>query len=258
MERIDILLTLKGHFNSRSRAKQAIIDNKVYVNDKLVTKPSLLVDTDSNIVVKFDALEYVSRGGKKLEKAIKTFNLDFTDKCILDVGASTGGFTDCALKHNASKVIAVDVGSDQLHPSLKEDKRVEFYENTNILSFEIKDNIDYAVMDVSFTSIKPIIDYLSDKVNNIIVLVKPQFELGKVYIKNGVVKDRKLHVKVLKDITSYISNTSLSINDFTYSPIKGGSGNIEFILHMSNTKSNKIFDVVSLVEDAHTNLKKEG
>ncbi len=230
--RLDNFLVLNKNIESRNKANILIKEGNVLVNNKKILKPSFDVD-DSDEIEIIKELSYVSRGGLKLEGAIKVFNLDFRDKVILDIGSSTGGFTDCALKHGAKLVYAVDVGKNQLHPTLKNDKRVISYEETNIrdiTSFSLK--LDYVVMDVSFVSIEYLLPSISRFMNEAyasIILIKPQFEVGKMHLKNGIVKDKNLYKKILENIINELSKYDLGIMDLKLSPIKGGSGNTEFL-----------------------------
>ena len=248
--RLDLYLVLKGYFKTRSRAQQEIKENHVLVNGK-TQKSSFDVEDDANIEI-INPIPYVSRGGLKLEKAIKVFNLDFSDKIVLDIGASTGGFTDCALKFGAKKVYAVDVGSNQLDPILRKNPKVISMENTNILDTNISDNIDYLVMDVSFVSIEHLIPsikkYLNDS-NKLVCLIKPQFEAGTMF-KKGVIKDKKIHFEILNKVKSYLESNDLYINQLDFSPIKGGSGNIEFISIIETKKKGNI-NILSVVDNAH-------
>ncbi len=239
--RIDLYLVEHNNFESRSKAQEAIKEGAILVNGKVCTKPSTDIIESDIIEVSFDALKYVSRGGFKLEGAIKEFNLDFNSKTVLDIGSSTGGFTDCAIKHGAELVYCVDVGTDQLHKTLRDNPKVRLYENTNILDFNVDISFDYLVMDVSFVSIEHVIvgvmKYLNDT-NSLICLIKPQFEVGKM-IGKGVIKDSSIHLKVLNNVYDYLERIGLYINKIAPSPIKGGSGNIEFISEISKRKSNK-------------------
>jgi len=248
--RLDLYLVENGYFKTRSRAQNEIKQGHVLVNNKIV-KPSFDVSENDSIKVT-DIIPYVSRGGLKLEKAIKVFNLDFNDKVVLDIGASTGGFTDCALQHGAKKVYAVDVGSNQLDESLKNDRRVISYENTNILDTDIKEKIDYLVMDVSFVSILHLVDaikkYLNDS-NKLICLIKPEFESYGLN-KKGVIKDNKTHIEILNNVYRGLVSNGLFINQIDYSPIKGGSGNIEFISVIENKYKSNI-DINLVVKKAH-------
>jgi 23S rRNA (cytidine1920-2'-O)/16S rRNA (cytidine1409-2'-O)-methyltransferase len=248
--RLDLYLVEKEYFKTRSRAQQEIKEGHVLVNNKKA-KSSLDV-TDDDIITITNIIPYVSRGGLKLEKAIKVFNLDFKGKTILDIGASTGGFTDCALQNGASKVYSVDVGSDQLDKKLKNDPRVISMENTNILDTDIKEKIDYLVMDVSFVSILHLTDaikkYLNDD-NKLVCLIKPEFESAGIN-KKGVIKDNKTHILILNNVYKELVKAGLFINQLDYSPIKGGSGNIEFISIIETKYKNQI-DIDSVVKKAH-------
>ncbi len=248
--RLDVYLTENGYFKTRSRALNEIKEGHVLVNSKK-EKASYQVE-ENDVITLTNVIPYVSRGGLKLEKAIKCFKLDFKDKTVLDIGASTGGFTDCALKSGARKVYAVDVGSNQLDESLKKNERVISLENTNILDTDIKDNIDYLVMDVSFVSILHLVDaikkYLYDT-NKLICLIKPEFE-SKELNKKGVIKDKKAHIQILNDVYRALAENGLFINELDYSPIKGGSGNIEFI-SVIETKYKSNIDINKVVNNAH-------
>ena len=249
--RLDLYLVENNFFKTRNKAKQAIDDKAIYVDDKLITKASFDVLPDSKVEIRGDICPFVSRGGYKLFGAIKAFNLDFKDKVIVDIGSSTGGFTDCSLQNGAKRVYAIDVGTNQLDEKLRNDSRVISMENTNILDVVSFDSeIDYLVMDVSFVSIEyllPGINKLINDNNSLVCLIKPQFELGKAYIKNGIVKDRNLHIKVLKQVNEALEIYNLGIKKLIPSPILGGSGNKEFLaLIERNVKSNINFiDVCS-------------
>ena len=252
--RLDLYLVNNKYFESRNKAKMEIENNNELINDKIINKASYdVLDTDK-ITILENTLKYVSRGGLKLEDAINSFNIDFNDKVILDIGASTGGFSDCALKFNAKLVYAVDVGSNQLHESLKNDKRVISLENTNILNLDLNILNPYPqilVMDVSFVSIL----YLIEGINKIIkddtlfiCLIKPQFEVGKMYLKNGVVKDKSLYIKIINNIKNELEKYNLGILKLKKSPILGGSGNKEFLcLIKRNVKSN--INIIKVVEE---------
>lgn len=241
--RLDLYLVENNFFKTRNKAKQAIDDKAIYVDDKLITKASFDVLPDSKVEIRGEICPFVSRGGYKLLGAIKAFNLDFKDKVIVDIGSSTGGFTDCSLQNGAKRVYAIDVGTNQLDEKLRNDSRVISMENTNILDVVSFDSeIDYLVMDVSFVSIEyllPGINKLINDNNSLVCLIKPQFELGKAYIKNGIVKDRNLHIKVLKQVSEALEIYNLGIKKLIPSPILGGSGNKEFLaLIERNVKSN--------------------
>lgn len=233
--RLDVYLTESKQFESRSKASDAIKKGAIKVDSKVVTKSSFEVLEGMNVEVTFETMKYVSRGGYKLEGAIEEFGIDFKDKTILDIGSSTGGFTDCALQNGAKAVYSVDVGTNQMHPSLRDNPKVHLFENTNILDFKEDISFDYLVMDVSFVSIKHVIPgllrFMNDS-NELVCLIKPQFEAGKM-VGKGVIKDKSLHNKILDDVSKYLSNEGLYINKIAPSPIKGGSGNIEFIAIIS-------------------------
>ncbi len=241
-ERIDTLLVQKGFFDSREKAKRSIMAGLIFVNNQKVDKPGTSVNKNSSILVKGDVIPYVSRGGLKLEKALDEFNIVLDNKICLDVGASTGGFTDCMLKNGARKVYSIDVGYGQLDWKLRQDPRVIVMERTNIRYVtpdDIGELIDFASVDVSFISLKlvlPILKRLLKKGGEIVALIKPQFEAGKENVgKGGVVKDINVHRNVVSDIVVFAGETKFRVIDFTYSPIRGPKGNIEYLLYMRNT-----------------------
>ena len=248
--RLDQYLTTKGYFKSRSRAQNEIKQGHVLVNGKQEKSSFDVTDLDKIEIT--NVIPYVSRGGLKLEKAIKVFNLSFKDKVVLDIGASTGGFTDCALQHGAKRVYAVDVGSNQLDETLRNNPKVVSLENTNILDTDIKEKIDYLVMDVSFVSILNLVSaikkYLNDT-NQLICLIKPEFESAGLN-KKGVIRDKSLHKQILNNVYEALAKECLFINKLDYSPIKGGSGNIEFI-SVIETKYKSNIDINLVVNKAH-------
>ena len=238
--RLDQYLVERDFFKSRNKAKQAIDNNAIEINGKIISKASYdVLDTDIVKVVG-EVCPYVSRGGYKLEGAIKAFFLDFHDKVVVDIGASTGGFTDCSLQHGAKLVYSIDVGTNQLDESLRNNPRVISMENTNIKDvMYFKEDIDYLVMDVSFVSITNLILDISrfiNQNNSLVCLIKPQFEVGKMYLKNGIVKDKNLHVKVIENIMKVLSNYGLFITKLIPSPILGGSGNKEYLALVKRDK----------------------
>lgn len=237
-ERLDVFLHLNGFAPSREKAKQLIIGNCVYVDGKLINKPAERVYSSSEIKV-INNFQYVGRGASKIEKAINYFNIYVNNKIAIDVGASTGGFTDYLLSYGAKKVYAIDVGHNQLNEKLKNDKRVVNLEGTNFRYMDskiFKESIDIIVVDVSFISLKLILPKICEiiqKNSDVVILIKPQFEAGKNNIgKNGIVKDKKIHLAVLNNINDYCISNNLHINNITYSPIKGGDGNIEYLAHL--------------------------
>lgn len=231
--RLDLFLVEKKFFSSRSKAKEAIEAGLVYVEGKVALKPSLEVEEKMTVELCGNVHPYVSRGGIKLEAAIGAFHLDFKNKVIVDIGASTGGFTDCSLQFGARRVYAVDVGTNQLAQILLDDERVISLEQTNILDIPyFPEPVDYFVMDVSFVSIEHLMPAVSKFItedNALICLIKPQFEVGRMYLKNGIVKDRTTHIRVLKQIERDLLQYNLKITKLIPSPILGGSGNKEFL-----------------------------
>lgn len=248
--RLDKYLVENGYFDSRTKAQNEIKEGHVLLNGSPILKSNY--EYVDGIITINNPLPYVSRGGYKLEGAIKQFNLDFEDKVILDIGASTGGFTDCALCFKAKKVYSVDVGTSQLAEKLRNDPRVVSYEQTNIVDFKPTEKIDILVMDVSFVSIiklLPALDTLLNEDNYLVCLIKPQFEVGQM-INKGIIKDKKLHLEVLCNVKNKLEDYGLFINKLAPSPIKGGSGNIEFISLISRKKKGNI-NYLSIVNEAH-------
>lgn len=248
--RLDIYLVDNGYYKSRELAKLAISNNLVKIDGRVITKPSF--DYKSGVIEVEEPLKYVSRGGYKLERAIDEFYLDFKDKVIVDIGSSTGGFTDCALQHGAKYVYAIDVGVEQLDPRLLNNDRVCSLEETNFLDIEGFDiNIDYYVTDVSFISVKKILSHLNElDAQDIVILIKPQFEVDPKYLnKNGVLKDMSKHYDILKDMNNYINSICYKIHKITPSPIKGKSGNIEYLAYIKR-KSNSNIDLYNTVKKA--------
>lgn len=254
MERLDLFLVNNNYFQSREKASQAIKKGLIEVDGKVITKPSFSVCEENKIKVLEVMLKYVSWGGMKLERAISYFNLDFNNKVVLDIGASTGGFTDCALQYGAKMVYAVDVGSNQLDLKLRTDFRVHSFENMNICDFDTDVKFDYLVMDVSFVSITKIIPYLLKFIGEdtkLVCLFKPQFEVGKIKMKNGVIKDPKIHKEVVKMLVNYIHEIGLCVNDLTYSTQKGKSGNIEYLALVSRKEEIRKYSIDSVIKESH-------
>lgn len=259
-KRIDVILVDRKFFSSREQAQRAIMAGEILVEDKRITKPGTKISSDANIRYTGKGIPYVSRGGLKLEKAIKSFTIDFTDKLVLDIGASTGGFTDCALKNKAKKVYAVDVGYGQLAWKLRNDHRVVVMERTNArnLKKEIFEELfDIAIMDVSFISVTKILPVLKDLIKpdgKVITLIKPQFEAGKEKVgKNGVVKDPTTHQEVLVNVINKASEIGFKPVGLDFSPIRGSEGNIEYLLHLQLQGEVKFNNehIKKVVEDSH-------
>ncbi|HWQ76659.1 MAG TPA: TlyA family RNA methyltransferase [Syntrophomonas sp.] len=237
--RLDALLFEKGLAVSREKARAMIMAGEVQIDGKMVDKPGLKVLPATEVTVKTLRQPYVSRGGLKLEGAIRDFNLNFTGKTVLDVGASTGGYTHCALQHGAAKVFALDVGYGQLDWTLRNDPRVVVWEKTNIRYFKpeaLGEKVDIITMDVSFISttlIFPVLKGFLKEDGEIVSLIKPQFEAGRDQVgKHGVVKDTRIHVQVLEQCIEAAQSAGFSCEAITYSPIMGPKGNIEYFIHL--------------------------
>lgn len=236
-ERLDILLVNKGFFSSRERAKTAIMAGDVYVNGGISDKAGTKIDVDAEITVRNDQCPYVGRGGYKLAKAIETFGIDLAGRTAMDIGASTGGFTDCMLQNGASKVYAVDVGYGQLDWKLRSDPRVVNMEKVNVRYLDpetVPDWMDFVSVDVSFISLKlilPVVRGLLKEGAETVCLIKPQFEAGREQVgKKGVVRDRNVHREVIEKVIGYAEENSLNPRELTFSPMTGAKGNIEYLL----------------------------
>jgi 23S rRNA (cytidine1920-2'-O)/16S rRNA (cytidine1409-2'-O)-methyltransferase len=222
MRRLDKELHIRQLVKSRTAAVELIKNNSVTVNGVICNKTSQTVSPEDSLVIIGEQLRYVSRGGLKLEQALNEFKIDLSGKVCLDVGASTGGFTDCMLQHGASRVYAVDVGTSQLDPTLRGDSRVVCMENCDIRKIEIPP-VQFTAVDVSFISLKLILPCLSGKAGTIVALIKPQFELGKKH--KGVIRDAKLQQKIVDDIAGFAGSDRI-----IESPIVGGCGNREYLM----------------------------
>lgn len=237
-KRLDVLLTERGLQESRQRAQAVIMSGEVFVNGQRVDKPGTAVAEDAQIEVRGGTLAYVSRGGLKLEKAMAAFPIDLNGAVCADIGASTGGFTDCMLQNGAVRVYAVDVGHGQLHASLREDPRVICLEGTDARSRELAaavpaGTVQLVTADVSFISEKAVLPavlpYLAPSAR-LVVLIKPQFEAGRQAVgKNGVVKDPRIHRRVLDDMLAFFAGEGLRLDWLSFSPVTGGEGNIEYL-----------------------------
>ena len=262
-KRIDLLLVEQGFFDSREKAKRAIMAGIVHNDHEIIDKPGTKVPVDMKLFVKGSVMPYVSRGGLKLEKALKYFDITMTDRVMVDIGSSAGGFTDCALQNKAKRVYAVDVGTNQLVWKLRNDPRVVVKEKTNfrhattdLFEYELP---NIATIDVSFISLKLIFEPLKDILNDgddIVALIKPQFEAGREDVgKKGIVKDAKIHQRVIENVISYANECQFSIQNLTYSPITGGEGNIEFLAHFKVGGTNSLLQVEQVVQEAHDCFK---
>ena len=260
--RLDQLLFDRGYTESRERAKTTVMSGLVFVNGPRVDKPGTAVDPEAAIEVRGEAIPFVSRGGFKLDKALKVFPVDPAGKACIDCGASTGGFTDVLLQHGAAKVYAVDVGYGQLAWKLRTDPRVVNLERTNlryVTEEQIPELLDLAVMDVSFISIRlvlPAVRALLKPGADLICLIKPQFEAGREEVgKKGVVRDEAVHARVIRDILDFAPGIGLSVMGLDFSPIKGPEGNIEYICHLKNgVFEAAAIDVDAVVKASHESL----
>lgn len=265
-ERLDKLLVDLGYFETKSKASAAILAGDVKINDEVITKAGFQIKPDEKLNVEIKSMPYVSRGGFKLEKALKTFTPAIKDRICLDAGASTGGFTDCLLQNGAKKVYAVDVGYGQLDWKLRSDSRVKVIERTNIKNCSVEDIYakdeeiaDLLVMDLSFISIGKVLpnlkQFLKPDFHELICLIKPQFEAGKDLVeKGGVVRNKDVHVDVINNVIEFSKNLGYQVLGITYSPVKGPSGNIEYLIFLSTGGTPNSFEVQNIVDDAYSSL----
>ncbi|KYC95114.1 TlyA family RNA methyltransferase [Heyndrickxia sporothermodurans] len=269
-QRIDTLLVERGLIETREKAKRAIMAGLVYSNEERLDKPGEKVNEDIPLTIKGKMIPYVSRGGLKLEKALRVFELSVKDKILLDIGASTGGFTDCALQNGAKMSYALDVGYNQLAWKLRQDERVVVMERTNFRYVTPKDLVrempNFATIDVSFISLSlilPVLKTLLVPSSDVIALIKPQFEAGKDQVgKKGIVRDKKVHESVIEKIVQLSLTEGYDVINLSFSPITGGEGNIEFLIHLKWTGSNKKengsnaldFTIKDVVNAAHNEL----
>lgn len=262
-ERLDVLLVSLGLAESRAKAQATIMAGEVYVNGQKADKSGMEVDITANVEVRGSACPYVSRGGLKLEKALRNFGVDPTGYVCSDSGASTGGFTDCLLQQGASKVFAIDVGYGQLAWKIRNDPRVVVMERTNIRYVtpeDLGEMLDLSVIDVSFISlglVLPVVKTLLKPTGQVLCLIKPQFEAGKDKVgKKGVVRDPAVHEEVLQNFISLAKSLDFTIRNLTFSPVKGPEGNIEFLAHLSMQPGEDSYLAPGdLVAQAHAALK---
>lgn len=261
-QRLDTLVVQRGLVESRERAKQLILAGEVVVSGSARVKPGQLISSEAEIVVK-QPPRYVSRGGLKLEKALQVFQVDVRGRVAIDVGASTGGFTDCLLQHGAKFVYAVDVGHGQLAWKIRQDPRVCVIEGTNIRTIGVnrfKPPVKIGVVDVSFISLQkvlPIVTQIVDPTGDVLALVKPQFEAGREHVgKGGVVREVKVHVQVLRDLLQFIHGLNQFVMGISYSPIRGPAGNIEYLIWFKVGTEGNSMDwekrASQVVQEAHT------
>lgn len=270
-ERVDVLAFKQGLFETREQAKRGVMAGLVValVNGQRFDKPGEKIDDSTELKLKGEKFKYVSRGGLKLEKALLSFGLSVQDLTTLDIGASTGGFTDVMLQNGASLVYAVDVGTNQLVWKLRQDSRVRSMEQYNFRYAQLEDfkegQPSFASIDVSFISLSLILPALQGILasgGDVVALIKPQFEAGREQIgKNGIVKDKNTHIQVLETVTNMAVEAGFSSLNLDYSPIQGGQGNIEFLVHLRKEEVavNRVLDRISdLVHQAHTTFKTDG
>ncbi len=254
--RIDKEMVDRNLVPSRAKAQELINASVVFCNNKKVLKTSFLVSNEDNIFIKENnILKYVSRGGLKLEKALELFSINVEDKTALDIGSSTGGFCDCLIKNGIKKIIAIDVGTNLLHKSLKNNKIIDLHEQTNFKDLDSKyfKNLDIITCDVSFISLKSIIEKIAKENIKIegVFLIKPQFECGKDIANKykGIILNKKIHIDIIKELLKYFNSLGFFIKNLSFSPISGGDGNIEYLVYLSNkiNENNKI-NIEEIVE----------
>lgn len=267
-KRLDVLLVERNLVESREKAKRMIMAGLVYSENDRLDKPGMKYDEQIPLTIKGNLHPYVGRGGLKLKKAIDDFNLNISSRIMVDVGASTGGFTDCALQHGVSLCYSIDVGYNQLDWKLRSDDRVIVMERTNfryVTKDMLKEGLpNFATVDVSFISLKIILPVLANLLtanSDIVILIKPQFEAGREQVgKKGIVRDKQVHIEVLEHILSFASENNYQVYHLTHSPITGGEGNIEFLAHLgwqNNESTNQWdhLDIKKVVEHAHESFE---
>lgn len=260
-QRLDIVLTEKNFFDNRTRAKAMIMAGKILVNGQKVDKAGTLIADDAEIRILGEEMPFVSRGGLKLQKALDVFKIIISGKIAADVGASTGGFTDCMLQHGAKKVYAIDVGYGQLAWKLRSNVQVVNMERTNIRNVTRKDfldDIDFVSIDVAFISLEKVLpvvyDVLSDS-GEVVALIKPQFEAGREHVgKKGVVKDKTIHATVIERVLNFAASVGFVIKGLDFSPVKGPEGNIEYLAYLSKCGDTAGVEILSVVNLAHEEL----
>lgn len=258
-QRLDIYLTEQGLVPTREKAKAVIMAGDVYINEQKADKAGQTVSEGDKVEVRTDTLRYVSRGGLKLEKAMVSFPISLENKVCMDIGASTGGFTDCMLQNGAKKVYAIDVGYGQLAWSLRTNERVVNLERTNIryvTENEVPENPDFASVDVSFISLRLVLPVAYERLREggeMVCLIKPQFEAGKEKVgKGGVVRDKETHREVIENVIAYAKEIGFSVSGLDFSPVKGPKGNIEYLLHIRKSQEESVeVQIAETVDKAH-------
>ena len=260
-QRLDIYLTEHGYAPSREKAKSIIMSGCVYVDGQKADKAGIELKDTSEVEVRNAHLKYVSRGGLKLEKAVETFPIDLSDKVCMDVGASTGGFTDCMLQNGAKRVYSIDVGYGQLAWQLRQDERVVNLERKNIryvTEEEVPEKIDFSSIDVSFISLKlvlPVVYNLLSDNGTVVALIKPQFEAGREKVgKKGVVRNKETHIEVIENVVAFTEEMGFKIYGLTHSPVKGPEGNIEYLMYIGKEGESILADAEDAVAKSYEEL----
>lgn len=269
-ERIDVLLVQQGLFETREQAKRAVMAGEILgENEERLDKPGMKIDPETKLHFKGTKMPYVSRGGLKLEKALKVFHLTIRNRTVLDIGSSTGGFTDVALQKGARMGYALDVGTNQLAWKLRQDERVVVMENTNFRYSKLEDftsgQPDFATIDVSFISLHLILPNLHTIISeggDVVALIKPQFEAGREKVgKHGIIHDSKTHLEVVEDIMAFAAGAGYDVCELDFSPITGGQGNIEFLVHLRSVAGEGAIDpgidAAAVVRQAHAVLEQK-
>ncbi|MBQ3725862.1 MAG: TlyA family RNA methyltransferase, partial [Selenomonadaceae bacterium] len=249
-------------FDSRTRAQAMIMAGKILVNGQKVDKAGALISDDAEIRILGEEMPFVSRGGLKLQKALDVFKINLNGRIAADVGASTGGFTDCMLQRGAKRVYAIDVGYGQLAWKLRSDLRVVNMERTNIRNVTRKDFFyevpDFASIDVAFISLEKVLPVVFDVLTDygeVVALIKPQFEAGREHVgKKGVVRDKKIHAAVVEKVLNFAAGVGFAVRGLNFSPVKGPEGNIEYLTHLAKNFSAADVEILSTVESAHAAL----
>ncbi|MBQ3445011.1 MAG: TlyA family RNA methyltransferase [Selenomonadaceae bacterium] len=261
-ERLDVLLTEKKLFDSRARAKAIIMAGKILVNGQKVDKAGTLIAPDAQIRILGEEMPFVSRGGLKLQKALDVFKIDMVGRIAADVGASTGGFTDCMLQRGAKMVYAIDVGYGQLAWKLRSNVQVVNMERTNIRNVTRQDLYyglpDFASIDVAFISLEKVLPVVYDLLKDsgeVVALIKPQFEAGREHVgKRGVVRDKKIHAAVIERVLTFAANVGFGVVALDFSPVKGPEGNIEYLAHLTKGGASAVVEISAVVDSAHEEL----
>ena len=261
-ERLDMLLTEKKFFDSRARAKAMIMAGKVLVNGQKVDKAGTLIAPDAQIRILGEEMPFVSRGGLKLQKALDEFKINMVGRIAADIGASTGGFTDCMLQRGAKMVYAIDVGYGQLAWKLRSNVQVVNMERTNIRNVTRQDFHygvpDFASIDVAFISLEKVLPVVYDVLKDsgeVVALIKPQFEAGREFVgKRGVVRDKKIHAAVIERVLTFAASVGFGVEALNFSPVKGPEGNIEYLAHLIKDGAWAGVEVLAVVDSAHEEL----